>query len=213
MERQMLEHSLPKLTVGTIGAVGSGKSTLAAALVAVMAKVHGGQSNELGKPHHLAEKVEGIADCAPRVQYQTSTRHYTQVDCPGGAEDSKSLLLEIAHMNAAILVVSASDGLSSQTREHLLLALQGNVRHMVVFISKADLVGDAEQLQFVELAVRELLAAYRFAAKRIPVIVGSALNAIEGDSGPFGMPAIIKLAKEMDRHIPLPKHEVDIAFS
>lgn len=211
MEREMLARGKPRLTVGTIGAVGHGKSTLTAALTVIMAKIHGGQPTEYGELKRLAAGNHGIADTPPRVQYQSANRFYTHVVCPDGPDSAKALITGAAQLDAAILVVSAPDGATAETREQVFLARQVGVRDIVVFLNKADLV-DEEELELAELEVRETLSALGYPGDKLPVVAGSAQRALRGDSSPIGIPAVIRLSEEMDRSIPLPKRDVDKPF-
>jgi elongation factor Tu len=211
MAKEMLVRGKPHLTVGTIGALGHGKSTLTAALTAIMAKTHGGQRTDYDELKRMADSTEGIARSAPRVQYQSANRLYTHVDGPGGSDSAKTLITGVAQLDAAVLVVSAPDGPTTETREHLFLARQVGVRHLVVFLNKADLVDD-EDLDLAKLEVRELLSALGYPADQVPVVIGSALKALERDASSIGVPAVIRLVEEMDRCIPLPKRDVDKPF-
>jgi elongation factor Tu len=204
--KEKFERTKPHINIGTIGHVDHGKTTLTAALTRVMAELHGGRALSLGEIDSAPEERErGITINTAHVEYESATRHYAHVDCPGHADYVKNMITGAAQMDGAILVVSASDGAMPQTREHLLLARQVGVPHMVVFMNKADLVEDAELLDLVEMEVRELLTKNGFPGDTTPVIRGSGLLALEGNDAPLGRPAIVKLVAEMDRYIPLPE--------
>jgi elongation factor Tu len=206
MLKEKFERTKPHINIGTIGHVDHGKTTLTAALTRVMAEMHGGKALSLGEIDSAPEERErGITIDTAHVEYESATRHYAHVDCPGHADYVKNMITGAAQMDGAILVVSASDGAMPQTREHILLARQVGVPHMVVFMNKADLVEDTELLDLVEMEVRELLTKNGFPGDATPVIRGSALLALEGSDAPLGRPAIVKLAAEMDRYIPLPE--------
>jgi elongation factor Tu len=213
MLKEKFERTKPHVNIGTIGHVDHGKTTLTAALTRVMAQLHGGRSLSLGEIDSTPEERDrGITISAAHVEYESATRHYAHVDCPGHADYVKNMITGAAQMDAAILVVSANDGAMPQTREHILLACQVGVPHMVVFMNKADLVGDAELLDLVEMEVRELLMKHGFPGDATPVIRGSALMALEGSDEPLGRPSIMKLVAEMDRYIPLPERQVNAPF-
>ena len=206
MLKEKFERTKPHINIGTIGHVDHGKTTLTAALTRVMADLHGGKALSLGEIDSAPEERErGITISTAHVEYESATRHYAHVDCPGHADYVKNMITGAAQMDGAILVVSASDGAMPQTREHILLARQVGVPYMVVFMNKADLVDDAELLDLVEIEVRELLTKNAFPGDITPVIRGSALKALEGSDEPLGRPAIVKLVAEMDRYIPLPE--------
>jgi len=206
MQKEKFERTKPHINIGTIGHVDHGKSTLTAALTRVMAQLHGGKPLSIAEIDSAPEERErGITINAAHVEYESATRHYAHVDCPGHADYVKNMITGAAQMDGAILVVSANDGAMPQTREHILLARQVGVPHMVVFMNKADLVEDAELLDLVELEVRELLTKNGFPGDTTPVIRGSALMALEGSDEPLGLPSIVKLVAEMDRYIPLPE--------
>jgi elongation factor Tu len=201
------------MNIGTIGHVDHGKSTLTAALTKVMAELHGGQSlavDDLDKTPE--ERARGITINSAHVEYESATRHYAHVDCPGHADYVKNMITGAAQMDGAILVVSAVDGAMPQTREHILLARQVGVPYMVVFMNKADLVTDAELLDLVEMEVRELLTRHGFPGDATPVVRGSALLALEGDRGELGVASIVKLVAELDRYIPLPDRVINAPF-
>ena len=207
------ERTKPHINIGTIGHVDHGKSTLTAALTKVMAQLHGGKSLSLHEIDSTPEERErGITIVTAHVEYESATRHYAHVDCPGHADYVKNMITGAAQMDGAILVVSANDGAMPQTREHILLARQVGVPHMVVFMNKADLVEDAELLDLVEMEVREMLTKHGFPGDETPVVRGSALRALEGREDALGVPAIVKLVAEMDRYIPLPDRQYDAPF-
>jgi elongation factor Tu len=199
--------------VGTIGHVDHGKTTLTAALTKVMAAKHGGTFmayDQIDKAPE--EKARGITIATAHVEYESDARHYAHVDCPGHADYVKNMITGAAQMDGAILVVSAADGPMPQTREHILLARQVGVPYIVVYMNKADMVDDAELLELVELEVRDLLTTYEFPGDKTPIVVGSALKALEGDSSPLGTPSVEKLVAEMDKYIPMPERLIDGPF-
>ncbi len=193
--------------------VDHGKTTLTAAITKVMAEKYGGEFRAYDSIDNAPEeKARGITIATAHVEYQSSGRHYAHVDCPGHADYVKNMITGAAQMDGAILVVSAADGPMPQTREHILLARQVGVPYIVVYLNKADMVDDAELLELVELEVRELLSSYQFPGDDTPIVTGSALKALEGDSSEIGIPSIYKLVDEMDRYIPVPKRDVDQPF-
>ena len=203
--REKFERTKPHVNIGTIGHVDHGKTTLTAALSKVMSELHGGECQAFDQIDRTQEERErGITITTAHVEYQSKTRHYAHVDCPGHADYVKNMITGAAQMDGAILVVSAAEGAMPQTREHILLARQVGVPHMVVFMNKADLVDDVELLDLVELEVRELLSRNGFPGDVTPVVRGSALKALNGDRDELGVPAIVRLVAEMDRFIPLP---------
>jgi elongation factor Tu len=213
MSKQKFERTKPHMNIGTIGHVDHGKSTLTAAMTKVMAELHGGKSlavNDLDKTPE--ERARGITITSAHVEYESATRHYAHIDCPGHADYVKNMITGAAQMDGAILVVSAADGAMPQTREHILLARQVGVPHMVVFMNKADLVADAELLDLVEMEVRELLTRQGFPGDSTPVVRGSALLALEGNRGELGVQSIARLVAEMDRYIPLPDRVINAPF-
>ena len=213
MSKQKFDRTKPHVNIGTIGHVDHGKSTLTAALTQVMAELYGGKSlavNDLDKTPE--ERARGITITTAHVEYESGTRHYAHVDCPGHADYVKNMITGAAQMDGAILVVSAAEGAMPQTREHILLARQVGVPHMVVFMNKADLVTDAELLDLVEMEVRELLTRHGFPGDTTPVVRGSALLALEGNLGELGVPSIARLVSEMDRYIPLPERVINAPF-
>src|SRR5712692_10575240 len=194
MSKGKFERTKPHLNVGTIGHVDHGKTTLTAALTKVLSSKFGGEFKAYDQIDNAPEERErGITIATAHVEYETSKRHYAHVDCPGHADYVKNMITGAAQMDGAILVVSAADGPMPQTREHILLARQVGVPYIVVFLNKADKVDDKELLDLVELEVRELLAKYEFPGDKIPVIVGAATKALEWDSCPLAVPAIMKL--------------------
>src|ERR1700754_4768764 len=213
MSKEKFERSKPHVNVGTIGHVDHGKTTLTAALTKVMAETNGGQFmayDQIDKAPE--EKARGITISTAHVEYNSAERHYAHVDCPGHADYVKNMITGAAQMDGAILGVSAADGPMPQTREHILLARQVGVPYIVVFMNKADMVDDKELLELVELEVRELLSVYKFPGDKTPIIIGSALKALEGDASDIGVKAVIKLVEEMDAYIPVPKREVEKPF-
>ncbi|MFP4615848.1 MAG: elongation factor Tu, partial [Thiohalorhabdus sp.] len=211
--KEKFERTKPHVNVGTIGHVDHGKTTLTAAMTKVLSSEYGGESREFTDIDNAPEERErGITIATAHVEYETSNRHYAHVDCPGHADYVKNMITGAAQMDGAILVVSAADGPMPQTREHILLARQVGVPQIVVFLNKADMVDDEELLELVEMEVRELLDEYDFAGDETPVIVGSALKALEGDTGEHGEAAINKLAEAMDEYIPTPERPVDQDF-
>ena len=213
MSKAKFERTKPHLNVGTIGHVDHGKTTLTAALTMVSAEKYGGETKNYDQIDNAPEERErGITIATAHVEYESESRHYAHVDCPGHADYVKNMITGAAQMDGAILVCSAADGPMPQTREHILLARQVGVPKIVVYLNKADMVDDAELLELVELEVRELLDTYQFPGDETPVIVGSALKAIEGDEGELGLPSIEKLVVAMDEFIPIPERLVDQPF-
>ena len=213
MAKGKFERTKPHVNVGTIGHVDHGKTTLTAAMTLVLSKKFGGEAKAYDQIDAAPEeKARGITINTAHVEYETSKRHYAHVDCPGHADYVKNMITGAAQMDGAILVVSAADGPMPQTREHILLARQVGVPYIVVFMNKADMVDDKELLELVELEVRELLAKYKFPGDKTPIIIGSALKALEGDTGELGEVAIMKLADALDSYIPEPKRAIDGPF-
>ncbi len=213
MSKAKFERTKPHLNVGTIGHVDHGKTTLTAALTKVMAGLHGGEYKAYDQIDAAPEeRARGITIATAHVEYQSAKRHYAHVDCPGHADYVKNMITGAAQMDGAILVVSAADGPMPQTREHILLARQVGVPYIVVYLNKADMVDDAELLELVEMEVRELLNLYQFPGDDTPIIVGSALKALEGDTSDIGVPSIIKLVEAIDSYIPQPERPIDGAF-
>jgi elongation factor Tu len=213
MSKGKFERTKPHVNVGTIGHVDHGKTTLTSALTLITSRRFGGEYRAYESIDNAPEeKARGITIATAHVEYQSEGRHYAHVDCPGHADYIKNMITGAAQMDGAILVVSAADGPMPQTREHILLARQVGVPYMVVYLNKADMVDDAELLELVEIEVRELLDIYKFPGERTPVIVGSALRAMEGDTGELGEPSVWKLLSAMDEYIPLPERPVDQSF-
>ena len=213
MAKGKFERTKPHVNVGTIGHVDHGKTTLTAAISTVLTKKYGGDKKDFAEIDSAPEeKARGITINTSHVEYETEKRHYAHVDCPGHADYVKNMITGAAQMDGAILVCSAADGPMPQTREHILLARQVGVPHIIVFLNKADMVDDKELLELVEMEVRELLSKYDFPGNDIPIIMGSALKALEGDQSDIGEPAILKLAEALDNYIPEPKRVIDGDF-
>jgi elongation factor Tu len=213
MAKEKFSRSKPHVNVGTIGHVDHGKTTLTAALTKVMAELQGGEVKAFDQIDNAPEeRARGITIATSHVEYQSASRHYAHVDCPGHADYVKNMITGAAQMDGAILVCSAADGPMPQTREHILLSRQVGVPYIVVFLNKADMVDDAELIDLVEMEIRELLDLYDFPGDDTPIIVGSALKALEGDQSEVGVPSIIKLVEALDTYIPLPERAVDGAF-
>ena len=213
MSKQKFERTKPHINVGTIGHVDHGKTTLTAALTKVCAEARGGEFKAYDQIDNAPEeRARGITIATAHVEYESANRHYAHVDCPGHADYVKNMITGAAQMDGAILVVSAADGPMPQTREHILLARQVGVPWMVVYMNKADMVDDAELLELVEMEVRELLSSYEFPGDDVPVVVGSALKALEGDTSELGVPSVEKLIAAMDEYIPQPERQVDLPF-
>jgi elongation factor Tu len=213
MAKGKFERTKPHVNVGTIGHVDHGKTTLTAAMTMVLAKKFGGEAKAYDQIDNAPEeKARGITINTAHVEYETANRHYAHVDCPGHADYVKNMITGAAQMDGAILVVSAADGPMPQTREHILLARQVGVPYIIVFMNKADMVDDAELLELVEMEVRELLTKYNFPGDDTPIIIGSALKAMEGDASDMGEGAIMKLADALDTYIPQPKRALDGPF-
>jgi len=213
MAKGKFQRTKPHVNVGTIGHVDHGKTTLTAAITSVLSAKFGGEAKAYDQIDAAPEeKARGITINTAHVEYETQTRHYAHVDCPGHADYIKNMITGAAQMDGAILVVSAADGPMPQTREHILLARQVGVPYIVVFMNKCDMVDDPELLELVEMEVRELLSKYEFPGDDIPIVKGSALKALEGDKGELGEEAIIKLAEALDSYIPEPKRAIDGTF-
>ena len=213
MAKEKFERTKPHVNIGTIGHVDHGKTTLTAAITKTLSATGGATSiayDEIDKAPE--EKERGITINTAHVEYETEGRHYAHVDCPGHADYVKNMITGAAQMDGGILVVSAADGPMPQTREHILLARQVGVPALVVFLNKVDQVDDPELLELVEMEVRELLSKYEFPGDDIPIIKGSALKALEGDSSDIGAPAIMKLMEEVDKYVPQPERPVDQPF-
>ena len=213
MAKGKFERTKPHVNVGTIGHVDHGKTTLTAAIATVLGKHFGGEAKSYDQIDNTPEeKARGITINTSHVEYETATRHYAHVDCPGHADYVKNMITGAAQMDGAILVCSAADGPMPQTREHILLARQVGVPYIIVFLNKCDMVDDEELLELVEMEVRELLDKYEFPGDDTPIIRGSAKLALEGDQSDKGEPAVLKLAEALDAYIPTPERAVDGAF-
>ena len=213
MSKEKFERKKPHVNVGTIGHVDHGKTTLTAAITKTMSDKFGGEFKAYDQIDNAPEeRARGITIATAHVEYESDTRHYAHVDCPGHADYVKNMITGAAQMDGAILVVSAADGPMPQTREHILLARQVGVPYIVVYLNKADQVDDAELLELVEMEVRELLSQYQFPGDDTPIITGSALKALEGDTSDIGIPSIEKLVAAMDDYIPVPERPVDQPF-
>ncbi len=214
MAKEKFERTKPHINVGTIGHVDHGKTTLTAALTKCMAEKMGrgdikGYADIDAAPE---ERARGITIATAHVEYESEKRHYAHVDCPGHADYVKNMITGAAQMDGAILVVSAADGPMPQTREHILLAGQVGVPYMLVFLNKADMVDDAELLELVEMEVRDLLTSYDFPGDKTPIIIGSALKALEGEKSALGVESVYKLVEAMDTYFPEPQRETDKPF-
>ena len=213
MAREKFERTLPHINVGTIGHVDHGKTTLTAALTKVCAEVYGGEAVAFdGIDNAPEERERGITIATSHVEYVSTVRHYAHVDCPGHADYVKNMITGAAQMDGAILVVSAADGPMPQTREHILLARQVGVPNIVVFMNKADQNDDPEMIELVEMEIRELLNEYDFPGDVTPIIVGSALKALEGDTSEIGVDSVKKLVETLDTYVPEPERAVDLPF-
>ncbi|KPK08024.1 MAG: elongation factor Tu [Betaproteobacteria bacterium SG8_39] len=213
MAKSKFERTKPHVNVGTIGHVDHGKTTLTAAMTSILSKKFGGEARSYEQIDSAPEeKARGITINTAHVEYETEKRHYAHVDCPGHADYIKNMITGAAQMDGAILVVSAADGPMPQTREHILLARQVGVPYIVAYLNKADMVDDKELLDLVEMEVRELLSKYDFPGDKTPIVIGSALKALEGDKGDIGEGSIFKLAEALDAYIPTPERAIDGAF-
>ena len=213
MAKEKFERTKLHVNVGTIGHVDHGKTTLTAALTRVCAEAYGGEVKDFDQIDNAPEERErGITIATSHVEYDSPNRHYAHVDCPGHADYVKNMITGAAQMDGAILVVSAADGPMPQTREHILLSRQVGVPYIVVFMNKADMVDDDELLELVEMEIRELLDLYEFPGDDTPIIIGSALKAIEGDTSDIGVPAVQKLVETLDSYIPEPKRDIEKPF-
>ncbi len=213
MAKVKFERNKTHVNVGTIGHVDHGKTTLTAALTKISAEAFGGDSKAFDDIDNAPEERErGITIATSHVEYDSLNRHYAHVDCPGHADYVKNMITGAAQMDGAILVVSAADGPMPQTREHILLARQVGVPYIVVYMNKADMVDDDELLELVEMEVRELLDKYEFPGDDTPIIIGSALKALEGDESDLGIPSVQKLVEALDSYIPDPKRDIDKPF-
>ena len=213
MSKEKFERTKPHVNVGTIGHVDHGKTTLTAALTRVCAEVWGGEVKDFDQIDNAPEERErGITIATSHVEYDSPARHYAHVDCPGHADYVKNMITGAAQMDGAILVVSAADGPMPQTREHILLSRQVGVPYIVVFLNKCDMVDDEELLELVEMEVRELLDLYEFPGDDTPIIKGSALKALEGDTGELAQLAVKELVETLDSYIPDPERAIDQPF-
>ncbi len=213
MAKEKFERSKPHVNVGTIGHVDRGKTTLTAALCTILSKTFGGAAKAYDQIDNAPEeKSRGITINTSHVEYETETRHYAHVDCPGHADYVKNMITGAAQMDGAILVCSAADGPMPQTREHILLGRQVGVPYILVFMNKCDMVDDEELLELVEMEIRDLLNSYDFPGDDCPIIKGSALKALEGDQSEIGEPAILRLAEALDTYIPTPERAIDKPF-
>jgi elongation factor Tu len=217
MSRGRFERTKPHLNVGTIGHVDHGKTTLTAAITRVLSKeVPDDPANREVAFDQIdnapEERQRGITIATSHQEYATANRHYAHVDCPGHADYVKNMITGAAQMDGAILVVSAADGPMPQTREHILLARQVGVPYIVVYLNKADMVDDPELLELVEMEVRELLSEYEFPGDDIPVVIGSALRALEGDDSEYGEPSVMQLMEAVDEYVPEPERDIDRDF-
>src|SRR5574344_1781860 len=213
MAKAKFERTKPHVNIGTIGHVDHGKTTTTAAITKYLGLSGKAQYTAYSQIDNAPEeKARGITINTSHVEYETATRHYAHVDCPGHADYVKNMITGAAQMDGAILVCSAADGPMPQTREHILLARQVGVPYIVVFLNKADMVDDAELLELVEMEVRELLSKYAFPGDDTPIIHGSALKALEGDQSDIGEPSIFRLADALDSYIPTPERAVDLPF-
>ncbi|MBP1927391.1 translation elongation factor TU, partial [Sedimentibacter acidaminivorans] len=213
MAKQKYERTKPHVNIGTIGHVDHGKTTLTAAITMVLNKRYGtGEAVSFDNIDKAPEERErGITISTAHVEYETPTRHYAHVDCPGHADYVKNMITGAAQMDGGIIVVSAADGPMPQTREHILLSRQVGVPQLVVFLNKEDMVDDPELIELVEMEVRELLSEYEFDGDNIPIVVGSALKALEDPDGPWG-DKILELMQAVDDTIPTPERDVDKPF-
>ena len=213
MAKEHFERTKPHVNIGTIGHVDHGKTTLTAAITKVLAEKGYAKFEDYADIDKAPEERErGITINTAHVEYETDNRHYAHVDCPGHADYVKNMITGAAQMDGAILVVSAADGPMPQTREHILLARQVGVPAIVVYLNKADQVDDPELLELVEMEVRDLLSSYDFPGDDVPIIVGSALKALEGDESEIGKPSILKLMAAVDEYIPTPQRPTDQPF-
>jgi elongation factor Tu len=213
MAKEKFERNKPHVNVGTIGHVDHGKTTLTAAITTILSKKFGGEAKGYAQIDSAPEeKARGITINTAHVEYETATRHYAHVDCPGHADYVKNMITGAAQMDGAILVCSAADGPMPQTREHILLARQVGVPYIIVYLNKCDMVDDEELLELVEMEVRDLLSSYDFPGDDLPIIKGSALKALEGDTSEIGEPSIFRLADALDSYIPTPERAIDKPF-
>ena len=213
MAKEKFERTKPHVNVGTIGHVDHGKTTLTAALTKVMAEMNGGEFKDYANIDNAPEERErGITISTAHVEYESAARHYAHVDCPGHADYVKNMITGAAQMDGAIIVIAATDGPMAQTREHILLSRQVGVPYIVVYMNKAEMVDDEELVELVEMEIRELLTEYEFPGDDTPVVFGSALKALEGDTSDIGVPSILKLVEALDTYIPTPERDTDKTF-
>jgi elongation factor Tu len=213
MSKEKFERTKPHVNVGTIGHVDHGKTTLTAAITKVMAEKAGTEFKDYADIDNAPEERErGITISTAHVEYESETRHYAHVDCPGHADYVKNMITGAAQMDGAILVIAATDGPMAQTREHILLSKQVGVPYILVYMNKADMVDDEELVELVEMEIRELLNEYEFPGDDTPIIFGSALKALEGDTSEIGAPSVEKLVAALDDYIPTPKRDTDKDF-
>jgi elongation factor Tu len=213
MAKEKFERKKPHVNVGTIGHVDHGKTTLTAALTKVMAELQGGEAKAFDQIDNAPEeRARGITISTSHVEYESANRHYAHVDCPGHADYVKNMITGAAQMDGAILVCSAADGPMPQTREHILLSRQVGVPYIVVFLNKADMVDDPELIELVEMEIRELLNQYEFPGDDTPIIIGSALKALEGENSEIGVQSVVKLVEALDTYIPQPERAIDGKF-
>ncbi|WP_318342387.1 elongation factor Tu [Acinetobacter sp. 16] len=213
MAKAKFERNKPHVNVGTIGHVDHGKTTLTAAIATICAKTYGGEAKDYSQIDSAPEeKARGITINTSHIEYDSPIRHYAHVDCPGHADYVKNMITGAAQMDGAILVCAATDGPMPQTREHILLSRQVGVPYIIVFLNKCDLVDDEELLELVEMEVRELLSTYDFPGDDTPIIRGSALQALNGNDGPYGEASVLALVEALDSYIPEPERAIDKAF-
>jgi elongation factor Tu len=213
MSKEKFERTKPHVNVGTIGHVDHGKTTLTAAITKVMAEANGSEVTDFADIDKAPEERErGITISTAHVEYESEVRHYAHVDCPGHADYVKNMITGAAQMDGAIIVIAATDGPMAQTREHILLSKQVGVPYIVVYMNKADMVDDEELIELVEMEIRELLDEYGFPGDDTPVILGSALKALEGDTSEIGVPSVMKLVEALDTYIPEPVRDTDKTF-
>jgi len=213
MSKEKFERTKPHVNVGTIGHVDHGKTTLTAAMTKVMAEANGSEVTDFADIDKAPEERErGITISTAHVEYESAERHYAHVDCPGHADYVKNMITGAAQMDGAIIVIAATDGPMAQTREHILLSKQVGVPYIVVYMNKADMVDDEELIELVEMEIRELLNEYDFPGDDTPVIFGSALKALEGDTSDIGVPSVLKLVEALDTYIPTPERDTEKTF-
>ena len=216
MSKEKFVRNKPHCNIGTIGHVDHGKTTLTAAITKVLSEAGGTSSANFVAYDQIdkapEEKERGITISTAHVEYETEKRHYAHVDCPGHADYVKNMITGAAQMDGAIIVIAATDGPMAQTREHILLSRQVGVPYIVVYMNKADMVDDEELVELVEMEIRELLTEYEFPGDDTPVIFGSALKALEGDTSDIGVPSIMKLVEALDTYIPTPERDTDKTF-